>query len=185
MNTIDENNPTEQDQPASQPRVVTNKAGMTYVVDGEAYKLLPNGAVRGTAEGRVVAIADDGYRITQENSRDIRAKLFERKLSAQLAAGRGLALATGSAEELAAVEALTAKMGELAMDTSRGRVAVEAYRAGMAAAGFMGVDQRRDNDGGQPAGLRLDLSPAAVDGLLALVAAWRGAAGSGEDGEEE
>jgi len=196
MDTIDDNPTNEANQPAanqptSEPFTVTNKAGVTYLVDGKQARQLPNGAILAIDTGKIVANpaasgqpgATSG--ITTENHRDIREKLFERRLQSQLAAGSGMAKGTMTAGELQAWEKIAAAQAGLALDVERGRASTEAARFLGAATGFLAADARRDTDGGQPPALRLDLSPAAVDGLLALVAAWRGAAGSGEDEEDE
>ena len=176
----------EQATPASEYPIVTNKAGQSFVVDGEAYKMLPNGAVHGVREARIVANPNGGLTaITPANSSDVRSKLFERRIQSKLAAGRGMAQGTMTAGELEAWERINAAQASLAVDTDRGRASTEAARFVGAAAGFLSPDTRYDDQPAGPAGVRIELSDEAVDGLIALVAAWHDKADEDERGERD
>jgi hypothetical protein len=163
------------------PFTVTNKRGESFLVDGVNYRQLDNGTIISVSSGRMVANPESGKLngfTSTESSRDARQKWFDRRISGAMAAGRGLALATNSPEEITAIERLTAEQATLAMDISRGRASTEAYVAIMRVAGFLGtMDKSKSAD--QGSNNTLSLTDEGLKELRLFIQTIRGMDGDG------
>ena len=163
------------------PYTVTNKRGESFLVDGVNYKEIKQGVIISVETGKIVANPEGGKTngwVSTESARLARSKVFERRLSGQLAAGRGLAIGAGSPSEELAIERLTAEQAKLAMQTDRGRASTEAYIAVMRVAGFLGtIEKSSDGDG---SGVnQISMTDDGIKELRLFVQAIRGLDGDG------
>ena len=138
--------------------------------DGERYRQLKNGAIYDLEAGRIAANPGGGTSaITQANASEYHKLYAQKRLEAELAAGRGLArVAVSGSSELDAWSDIAANMGGLALhsDPKYGRVSVEAARVVGQMTGF--IAERGRNAGELPVNtLQITLNN---DGLAAIMA---------------
>ena len=134
------------------------------------YVIAKNGAIRDPVSGRIVANPGGGTTaITPANASEYHQLYAQKRLEAELAAGRGLArVAVSGPSEFDAWADIAANMGGLALqsDPKYGRVSVEAARVVGQMTGF--IAERGRNTGELPANtLQITLNN---DGLAAIMA---------------
>ena len=108
--------------------------------DQPASQLIPakNGALRDPVTGRIVANPPGGTinAITPANSGEYQRMYAQKRIEAELAAGRGMARIAGGSE-LDAWSDIAEQQARLAIDTEKGRASTEASRFVCQAAGFI------------------------------------------------
>ena len=156
-------------------------------MDAQPARLIPakNGALRDPDTGRIVANPPGGptSAINSSNAVEYHKLYAQKRLEAELAAGRGLArVAVSGPSEFDAWSDIAANMGGLALqsDPKYGRVSVEAARVVGQMTGF--IAERGRNTGELPAHtLQITLNN---DGLAAIMAGIMPILrNSGDDGE--
>ena len=154
------------------------------VPTGERYRTLKNGAIYDLEAGRIAANPGGGTSaITQANASEYHKLYAQKRLEAELAAGRGLArVAVSGPSEFDAWSDIAENMGSLAMQSNPkyGRVSVEAARVVGQMTGF--IAERGRNTGELPANtlqitLNNDGLAAIMSGILPMLR------NSGDDGE--
>ena len=153
--------------------------------DGERYRQLKNGAIYDMEAKRIASNPPGGTTtaITQANSAEYHKLYAQKRLEAELAAGRGLArVAVSGPSEFDAWSDIAENMGSLAMQSNPkyGRVSVEAARVVGQMTGF--IAERGRNTGELPANtlqitLNNDGLAAIMSGILPMLR------NSGDDGE--
>ena len=153
--------------------------------DGERYRQLKNGAIYDMEAKRIASNPPGGTTtaITQANSAEYHKLYAQKRLEAELAAGRGLArVAVSGPSEFDAWSDIAENMGSLAMQSNPkyGRVSVEAARVVGQMTGF--IAERGRNTGELPANtlqitLNNDGLAAIMSGILPMLRY------SGDDGE--